>query len=113
MTSRDRPDRRTTVTRLRVLQRDGRMREARIEGDLLGTSVSQGDEVELHGKDRGGALIVQSGFNRTVSGGQILIHKRNSPLGTRITAIVLLAVWGLCIFSTLLPLLYTLLSSAH
>lgn len=106
---RDQPQFRTTVTRLRILQASGIMRDARIEGDHMGAGLSQGDTVSLQGKDRGGALIVQSGYNQTAHG-DIIIHNRHNYTCLRLLAAFLIIIYALILLILILSLILRFLS---
>ena len=84
-----RQERKIPVTTITIQQSSGSMHSARIEGDLMGVGLNQGDYVSLWGRDRTGTLIVKRGYNHTMHG-DIQVRSRHSHLISRTVAIALL-----------------------
>jgi hypothetical protein len=86
-----RPERKMTITTIRVCRRDGNVRNARLEGDLMGAGISLSDEVSLWGSDRNGTLVVRRAYNHTTFD-EIKIRASHVPWVPRIFATILLAL---------------------
>ena len=86
-----RPEHKMTITTIRVRRRDGTVRNARLEGDLMGAGISLSDEVSLWGSDRNGTLVVRRAYNHTTSD-EIKIRASHVAWVPRIFATILLAL---------------------
>lgn len=95
------PERKMTINTIRVLRSDGKMPNARLEGDLMGAGISLGDEVSLWGHDRSGTLIVQRAYNHTTLS-EIQVRPPVAPWIARVFAGMLLMMLGLLLLSILL-----------
>lgn len=106
LTQQSQPERHRKGIRLRILQPSGITREARIEGDHIGTGISQGDTISLQGRNREGVLIVSHGYNHTAHG-NIRIRHHNNYISLQIFVILLLITYFLIILVYLWSLLTT------
>lgn len=88
------PERKMTITTIRITRSDGRIFNARLEGDLMGAGVNLGDDVSLWGSNRSGTLIVKRGYNHTTSS-EIQVRPPAGPIFARIVAtiVLLILVW--------------------
>ena len=60
-----REDKLVVITQIRVQGVDGKQRDARLEGRLIGANIALGDEITLKGRYRKGTLLVQRTYNHT------------------------------------------------
>ena len=96
-----RPERKMTITTIRLQRPDGVVRNARLEGDLMGAGVSLGDTVSLWGSDRSGTVIVKRAYNHTTSS-EISVRPPFAPWIARVFAGMILLILGFIILSILL-----------
>ncbi len=93
---------RIVSTQIRLRLGNGALRDARLEGRLVGANISLGDELTLWGRYRKGTLLVRRAYNHTTEA-RILTHHQS------LASFLLLAISSL----VLILALYLLISNLH
>lgn len=86
---------RVQVTRIRIRTQDGIQRDARLEGRLTSVHLAQGDHVSLWGKQQGGLLLFQHGYNHTTHG---VIKTSNMPSPQSVILLIAVIIFGILMF---------------
>ena len=98
------PNWETNITSVRVRRQDGAEREARLEGNIVGGSISLGDPVSIWGKDVSGTLIVQRAYNHS-TGAEIRLRPPYNLVMEQIRAYIIIGLIILCVFGGLISAL--------
>lgn len=92
------PNWETNITSVRVRRQDGVQREARLEGDIVGGSISLGDDISLWGADVRGTLIADCAYNHNTKAEIRVRHAYNLTIDwiKSIVIIILISSCALC-----------------
>lgn len=98
------PNWETNITSVRVRRDDGAEREARMEGEIVGGSVSLGDPASFWGTDVSGTLIVDRAYNHK-TGAEIRVRPPYNLVAEQVKAIFILGLLSLFVLGALISAL--------
>jgi hypothetical protein len=99
------PNWETNITSVRLRRDDGAEREARMEGEVVGGSISLGDPASFWGADVNGTLIVDRAFNHK-TGAEIRVRPPYNLVAEQVKAIIIISLLSLCVLSSTLYIVH-------